>query len=241
MSHHLGLPSKQKTWAQFTCHGEDSPDVWSTLEKSRRFFQNFRPRRRLRLRDSRKTMLSDLPRRRRETSSESPLAMRAITRGESALDARSTGVEGALLAEVGMGGKGGMRSPSCSQGTETAKGSLSENFEALTAVPGGIAPSFSVVSIEDGCVDGECWLIVAVPELTVCGLEEGKDVSCSCGPGCDFWVTAVRLPPLLTLFGALDLFNFTGEPGAVRVPVFAPLVTTMVVRLSSLLPRRDPG
>ena len=100
---------------------------------------------------------------------------------------------------------------------------------------GGQSLSLASAAREDGCVvEGDCCVVVAVAVLVVCDLEDGIELrALFC-----FWLIGGLCRLLVGLPG--DPL-FSGEEGELRLFGVPPLVTSMVVRLSSLLPRLELG
>lgn len=173
-----------------------------TPETSRFFFlQNFSPRRRLRLRDSRMPPLDlrGVPR-----SSVSLLAIRVMTGAGSDFDAPFTGGGGGVLGSACASPPGDNRlfAPSRSLGQLPGAMNGSSVAAMLARWPGGVGWSSSVVT-EEGCVDndGEACDVAAVAELVACDRDDGKE----------FRVGAVCFALLGTLC-RLALVDFEGDP-----------------------------
>lgn len=97
---------------------------------------------------------------------------------------------------------------------------------------GTCSPSSDEGSVEPW-VETEGCVVVAVPTLAACDREEGTEARAAC-----FWLWEMLCRLAECLPGDDDCAGIEGEPRLLGVP---PLVTKMVVRLSSLLPRRELG
>jgi hypothetical protein len=91
----------------------------------------------------------------------------------------------------------------------------------------------SSMATDEGCVEGE-YVVVAVAVLVVCDFEEGTDVRA----GACFWLCGMLWRLLEDLLGEPAL---PGDEGELRLFGELPLVTRIVVRLSSLLPLLELG
>lgn len=136
--------------------------------------------------------------------------------------------------------QGGLASArSLGQCSDRIYDSSDPDLPGASTVAGGVSSSVGVM--DDGWVetDGDCCIVAVVAELVVCERVDGMGLR----SGVCFWVIdrLCRVP--LVLFRPGDPFALVVLPcddGEVRrgLPW---LVTRIVVRLSSLLPRREPG
>jgi len=143
-------------------------------------------------------------------SSDSPLAMRGMIRGDSALDLPGVG-GGVGEREFGAEAE---CAPSTPEGqvpgtTKESSGAASVCWDL--AWSGGIASS-SVAAREDGCVELECCdcsEVAAVAELVACDLEDGTDVRVAAFELCG---TLDRLPLCRLREGLSCLDDLAGLP-----------------------------
>ena len=213
-------------------HGVPSSPA-SAPETSLLFLQNLSPRNRLRLLDSR------IPRSCPGVLLwlmliESALAMREMIRGELLLADLPPVILGMSLTASGADA---WRVPSRSRGQVSGVTKGSSGAILLEGGAGGVV-SPSVWAGEDGCVEGERCIVVAVAELVVCDLDDGTEYreeasgAGTCGT-LDLFRVCLPGEPL----GFVAPSGGTGESRP-ELPWF---VTRIAVKVSSLLPRRDPG
>lgn len=94
----------------------------------------------------------------------------------------------------------------------------------------------SVGAREERCVDGEETSVVAATEAVVWDVDDGTECR---GATAGWFVTLCLLPTPALLPGDAGLGS-RGEAGTLRGDGLPWLVTKIVVKLSSLLPLRDP-
>lgn len=203
-------------------------DAPSIPEMSLRFFQNLSPRSRLLLRDCRICESESLDSSR--GASDSPLAIRAIIRGDSDF-AEGQGGSGGVLGSTLGADEECAPSKSCGQSPVCAVVSSPES--GVTPLDSDATPSPAAAK-ELICTEGS---VAVVAELTVCDLEEGTDCRDAVADGFD--VLCLLLAPEGR--AGDDGLGALGEAGTLREAGLPWLVTKIVVKLSSLLPRLEPG